>query len=165
MIFFNSEIYKNANIAILGTSGAGKTFCLQLMALRMRRKNIQVFIIAPEKGHELARACKNIGGAYLKIAPRFPIWKSISWRYGQSDQKCKGKFLDGQASERSELAMKIQSLHIFLYYFLIPGYYPMKERQLLDEAFLSLHIRKKRGLLMINAKLCGKSGKQTQGKV
>lgn len=25
---FNSEIYKNANIAILGTSGAGKTFCL-----------------------------------------------------------------------------------------------------------------------------------------
>ena len=46
---FNSEIYKNANIAILGTSGAGKTFCLQLMALRMRRKNIQVFIIAPQK--------------------------------------------------------------------------------------------------------------------
>lgn len=42
---FNTQIYKNANIAILGTSGAGKTFTLQLMALRMRRKNIQVFII------------------------------------------------------------------------------------------------------------------------
>ena len=44
---FNSRVYKNANMAILGTSGAGKTFTMQLMALRMRRKNIQVFIIAP----------------------------------------------------------------------------------------------------------------------
>ena len=35
---FNSAAYKNANIAIMGTSGAGKTFTLQLMALRMRRK-------------------------------------------------------------------------------------------------------------------------------
>ena len=35
---FNSTVYKNANIAILGTSGAGKTFTMQLMALRMRRK-------------------------------------------------------------------------------------------------------------------------------
>ncbi len=39
---FNSAVYKNANIAILGTSGAGKTFTMQLMALRMRRKGIQV---------------------------------------------------------------------------------------------------------------------------
>lgn len=36
---FNTKIYKNANIAILGTSGAGKTFTMQLMALRLRRKN------------------------------------------------------------------------------------------------------------------------------
>ena len=46
---FNSRIYKNANMAILGTSGSGKTFTMQLMALRMRRKNIQTFIIAPLK--------------------------------------------------------------------------------------------------------------------
>ena len=39
---FNSAIYKNANMAILGTSGAGKTFTMQLMGLRMRRKNIPV---------------------------------------------------------------------------------------------------------------------------
>ena len=47
---FNSQIYKNSNMAILGTSGAGKTFTLQLMALRMRRKGIQVFILAPPQG-------------------------------------------------------------------------------------------------------------------
>lgn len=54
---FNSRAYKNANMAILGTSGAGKTFTMQLMALRMRRKGIQVFIVAPLKGHEFHRAC------------------------------------------------------------------------------------------------------------
>ena len=47
---FNSLVYKNANISILGTSGAGKPFMLQLMALRMRRKGIQVLLGAPLKG-------------------------------------------------------------------------------------------------------------------
>lgn len=44
---FDSRQYKNANVAILGCSGAGKTFTMQLLATRMRRKNIKVFIIAP----------------------------------------------------------------------------------------------------------------------
>ena len=51
---FDSRVYKNANIAILGTSGAGKSFTMQLMATRMRRKGIQVFIIAPLKGHAVS---------------------------------------------------------------------------------------------------------------
>ena len=29
---FNSRVYKNANMVLLGTSGAGKTFTLQLIA-------------------------------------------------------------------------------------------------------------------------------------
>ena len=47
---FNSRLYKNANMAILGTSGAGKTFTMQLMALRLRQHGIQVFILAPPQG-------------------------------------------------------------------------------------------------------------------
>ena len=66
---FNSTVYKNANIAIMGTSGAGKTFTMQLMALRMRRKGTQVFIIAPLKGHEFLRACRNTGGEFIQISP------------------------------------------------------------------------------------------------
>lgn len=71
---FNSRVYKNANMAILGTSGAGKTFTMQLMALRMRRRNIQVFIIAPLKGHEFHRACSNIGGEFIQISPNGSFW-------------------------------------------------------------------------------------------
>lgn len=37
---FDSKQYKNSNICILGCSGAGKTFTMQTMALRMRRKAI-----------------------------------------------------------------------------------------------------------------------------
>ena len=69
---FNSAIYKNANISILGTSGAGKTFTMQLMALRMRRKNIPIFIVAPLKGHEFHRACANVGGEFIQISPASP---------------------------------------------------------------------------------------------
>lgn len=41
---------------------------MQLFATRMRRKNIKVFIIAPLKGHEFYRACKNIGGEFIQIS-------------------------------------------------------------------------------------------------
>lgn len=65
---FDSKQYKNSNIAILGTSGSGKTFTMQTMALRMRRKGIQVFIIAPLKGHEFYRAARNVGGTFIQIS-------------------------------------------------------------------------------------------------
>ena len=49
---FNTRVNKNANVTLLGTSGAGKTFTMQLLALRMRMRGIQCYILAPLKGHE-----------------------------------------------------------------------------------------------------------------
>lgn len=69
---FNTKKNKNANLNLLGTSGAGKTFTMQLLALRMRMRGIQCFILAPIKGHEFRRACKKIGGEFIKIAPGSP---------------------------------------------------------------------------------------------
>lgn len=108
---FNSEIYKNANMAIMGTTGAGKTFTLQLMALRMRRKGIQVFIIAPDKGHEFARACENIGGAFIQISPA--SLNCINVMEIRKTDKAASDILDGPLVQHSELASKIQDLHIF----------------------------------------------------
>lgn len=136
---FNSQLYKNANIAILGTSGAGKTFTMQLMALRMRRKNIQVFIIAPDKGHEFARACNNIGGEFIQISPASPNCINIM-EIRQTDTTT-SEILDGYMSERSELAMKIQSLHIF-FSLLIPDM-TYEEKQLLDESMVITYNEKK----------------------
>lgn len=66
---FDSKVYKNANIAVCGTSGAGKTFLILLMALRMRRKGIQVFMLAPLKGHEFHRAASH-GRRIYQYLPR-----------------------------------------------------------------------------------------------
>ncbi len=129
---FNTKIYKNANIAILGTSGAGKTFTMQLMALRLRRKNVQVFIIAPDKGHEFARACTNTGGAFIQISPASP--NCINVMEIRPADTSASDLLDGYTVERSELAFKIQSLHIF-FSLLIPDL-SHEEKQLLDEALV-----------------------------
>ena len=135
---FNSAVYRNANIAIVGTSGAGKTFTMQLMALRMRRKGIQVFIIAPLKGHEFLRACKNTGGEFIQISPASK--NCINVMEIRKTDKSADELIDGAHIEKSELARKIQQLHIF-FSLLIPDM-NHEEKQLLDEALIKTYASK-----------------------
>ena len=135
---FNSKVYKNANISIMGTSGAGKTFTLQLMALRMRRRNIQVFIIAPLKGHEFYRACKNINGEFIQISPASQ--NCINIMEIRPVDNTNSELIDGSSVEKSELASKIQRLHIF-FSLLIPDM-SHEERQLLDDAMIKCYFEK-----------------------
>ena len=65
---FNSDIYSNGNMAIFGMTGAGKTYTILLMAMRMRMNGVQVFVIAPEKGFEYRAPCEALGGQYIKLA-------------------------------------------------------------------------------------------------
>lgn len=129
---FDSRVYKNANIAILGTSGAGKSFSMQLMATRMRRKGIQVFIVAPLKGHEFHRACSNIGGEFIQISPASQ--NCINVMAIRKVDRSVDEMLDGPGVEKSLLAAKIQRLHIF-FSLLIPDM-NHEERQLLDDALI-----------------------------
>lgn len=144
---FNSTVYKNANIAIMGTSGAGKTFTMQLMALRMRRKGTQVFIIAPLKGHEFLRACRNTGGEFIQISPASR--NCINVMEIRRTDRTVDELLDGVPIERSELAAKIQQLHIF-FSLLIPDM-NHEEKQLLDEALVNTYNAK--GITHDNASL------------
>lgn len=134
---FDSRIYKNANMAILGTSGAGKSFTMQLMATRMRRKGIQVFIVAPLKGHEFHRACSNIGGEFIQISPA--SHNCINVMEIRKVDKSVDEMLDGPGVEKSLLAAKIQRLHIF-FSLLIPDM-THEERQLLDDALIRTYAR------------------------
>lgn len=144
---FNSTVYKNANIAIMGTSGAGKTFTMQLMALRMRRKGTQVFVIAPLKGHEFLRACRNTGGEFIQISPASK--NCINVMEIRRTDRTVDELLDGVPIERSELAAKIQQLHIF-FSLLIPDM-DHEEKQLLDEALVNTY--KVKGITHDNASL------------
>jgi type IV secretory pathway VirB4 component len=135
---FNSKKYKNANIAILGTTGSGKTFTMQCMALRMRQKKIQVFIIAPIKGHEFKRACDKIGGQYIKISAGSPDCINIM-EIRKMDTRSK-ILLEGEGVKDSILAKKIQKLHIF-FSLLVPDI-TFEEKQLLDEALIKTYAKK-----------------------
>ena len=131
---FNTKVNKNANVTLLGTSGAGKTFTMQLLALRMRMRGIQCYILAPLKGHEFKRACAAVGGTYIKISPGstncinvMEIRRTLSPEMELIDEM-------DYTSEDSLLSRKIQQLLIF-FSLLIPDM-SNEEEQMLDEALV-----------------------------
>ena len=136
---FDTKKNKNANLNLLGTSGAGKTFTMQLLALRMRMRGIQCYIIAPIKGHEFRRACNRIGGQFIKIAPGSPHCINImEIRHTISPEMELIDELDYSEMD-SLLAQKIQQLMIF-FSLLIPDM-TNEEEQMLDEALIRTYGR------------------------
>ena len=134
---FNTKINKNANLTMCGTSGTGKTFTLQLLALRMRMRGIQCYIIAPIKGHEFKRACSKIGGEFIKIAPGSPHCINVmEIRHTISPEMELIDEVDYNDMD-SMLARKIQQLMIF-FSLLIPDM-TNEEEQMLDEALIKTY--------------------------
>lgn len=133
---FNSKKYKNANLNLIGTSGAGKTFTLQLLAMRMRMRGIQSFIIAPIKGHEFIRACNWIGGTFISIAPGSPHCINImEIRHTESTE-----LVDtGYPEMESRLSKKLQQLMIF-FGLLVPDL-TNEEEQIIDDAIVKTYQR------------------------
>ncbi|MDE6314400.1 MAG: ATP-binding protein, partial [Lachnospiraceae bacterium] len=66
---FNTKLYSNANVLILGKSGSGKTFLEMMLGYRMRMMGMKVIYILPIKGFEFKHACHNMNGLYLQHYP------------------------------------------------------------------------------------------------
>lgn len=64
---YDTNKYKNANICIFGTSGAGKSFYTKLLILRYKLQGIKQYIIDPER--EYGNLCKELRGTQIKIGP------------------------------------------------------------------------------------------------
>lgn len=62
---FNKEKYKNANMCIFGTSGAGKSFYVKSLILRHRLLNISQYIIDPEREYD--KICNFLRRKFNKI--------------------------------------------------------------------------------------------------
>ena len=62
---FNKEKYKNANMCIFGTSGAGKSFYTKLLILRYRIYGLEQYIIDPER--EYTNISENLDGVCIKF--------------------------------------------------------------------------------------------------
>ena len=66
---FNTNLYSNGNIVIMGTPGSGKSFFEMMLGYRMRMMGIRTMYILPLKAHEYYHACERIGGEYIKFIP------------------------------------------------------------------------------------------------
>ena len=72
---YNNNKYKNSNICIFGTSGAGKSFFTKLLILRSRLLGIEQYIIDPER--EYTNICNKLNGTLLKIGPSSKTYVNI----------------------------------------------------------------------------------------
>ena len=72
---FNKEKYKNANMCIFGTSGAGKSFFTKLLIFRYRMIGIEQYVIDPER--EYNKVCKNLDGLLIKIGPSSKTYVNV----------------------------------------------------------------------------------------
>ena len=72
---YNTEKYKNANMCIFGTSGAGKSFYIKLLILRYRLLGIEQFVIDPER--EYLNLCDKLQGTKIIIGPSSKTYINI----------------------------------------------------------------------------------------
>ncbi len=72
---YNNNKYKNANMSIFGTSGAGKSFYTKLLIIRYRLLGIEQYIIDPER--EYLNMCENLNGTILKMGPNSGTYINI----------------------------------------------------------------------------------------
>lgn len=146
---FNDNRYTNANVAMFGTSGAGKTYTLLLLAMRMRQQGIPIFIIAPLKAFEFKRSCAAIGGQYITISPASS--QCINPLEIRLPDDSTTKILDGEDEtiEMSALTQKIGMLKTL--FTLIKPDITKKELNILDKALVQTY--RKKGITHENGSL------------
>ena len=107
---FNTNIYKNANMCILGTSGAGKSYLVKLLALRHRYFGISQMIIDPDR--EYGRVCNALGGTLFKVGPSSTTFINIMEIRESSfeEEDCND---NESVNNKGFLATKINKLHTF----------------------------------------------------
>ena len=85
---YNKEKYKNANMCVFGTSGAGKSFYIKTLVLRYRLLGIEQYIIDPER--EYSKMCKKLNGTIIKIGPSTATYINIFDIREESIEDAKG---------------------------------------------------------------------------
>jgi type IV secretory pathway VirB4 component len=63
---FDQRRHANANVAVFGHSGAGKTYLLSTLAMGALGSGVQVFIVDPE--HEYGGLARELGGVDVRLA-------------------------------------------------------------------------------------------------
>ena len=126
---YNTNKYKNANMCIFGTSGAGKSFYTKLLILRNTLLGIEQYVIDPEK--EYNNIAKKINGTIIKLGPTSENYINIFDIRKESIEE----------NEHGYLATKIGKLIGF--FNLIFGELNEEEKAILEEKIIQVYKIKK----------------------
>ncbi len=122
---YNTEKYRNANMCIFGTSGAGKSFYTKLLILRYRLMGIEQYVIDPER--EYVNLAKELNGTEIKIGPSSNTFVNVF--------DIREKSLED--GEKGYLATKIAKLIGF--FNLIFGELDEEEKAILEDKIIKLY--------------------------
>lgn len=125
---YDTQKYKNANICIFGTSGAGKSFYTKILILRYRLLGIKQYIIDPEREYNLLS--EKLKGTRIIIGPNSNTYINILEIRKESIE-------DG---EKGFLATKISKLIGF--FNLIFGELNEEEKALIEEKLIETYYEK-----------------------
>ena len=139
---YNTNKYKNANMCIFGTSGAGKSFYTKLLILRNTLLGIEQYVIDPEK--EYNNIAKKLNGTIIKLGPTSENYINIFDIRKESIEE----------NEHGYLATKIGKLIGF--FNLIFGELNEEEKAILEEKIIETYKNKK---ITFNDKSLYKKGK------
>ena len=126
---YNTNKYKNANMCIFGTSGAGKSFYTKLLILRNTLLGIEQYVIDPEK--EYNNIVKKLNGTIIKLGPTSENYINIFDIRKESIEE----------NEHGYLATKIGKLIGF--FNLIFGELNEEEKAILEEKIIQVYKNKK----------------------
>ena len=126
---FDKEKYKNANMSIFGTSGAGKSFYTKLLILRYRIMGLEQYIIDPER--EYTKICDSLYGVSIKLGPTSDKYINILDIREDSIEE-----------ERGYLSSKLSKLRAF--FGLVFGDMDEEKYALLEEKLIEMY--KKKGI-------------------
>ena len=139
---YNTNKYKNANMCIFGTSGAGKSFYTKLLILRNTLLGIEQYVIDPER--EYNSIAKKLNGTIIKLGPTSENYINIFDIRKESIEE----------NEHGYLATKIGKLIGF--FNLIFGELNEEEKAILEEKIIKTYKNKK---ITFNDKTLYKKGK------
>ena len=139
---YNTNKYKNANMCIFGTSGAGKSFYTKLLILRNILLGIEQYVIDPEK--EYNNIAKKMNGTIIKLGATSENYINIFDIRKESIEE----------NEHGYLATKIGKLIGF--FNLVFGELNEEEKAILEEKIIETYKNKK---ITFNDKTLYKNGK------
>lgn len=122
---YNKDKYKNANMCIFGTSGAGKSFYTKLLILRNRLLGIEQFVIDQER--EYINIVKELEGVEVRIGPSSNEFLNVMDIREESLEE----------GEKGYLATKISKLIGF--FNLIFGEINEEEKGILEEKIIEVY--------------------------